>query len=176
MGTVRVPPSVQFFASIICGDSAILSVVETELVKAMGPIDERTDMLPFLHSDYYCREMGDRLTRYLLLFQPLADRGALAATKEATNEIERVYAREGHRSVNIDPGYMALEQVVLATTKGFAHRIYLGRGIFADLTLVYENGTYRGLQWTYPDYANELVPLLNRWREHYKGLLRCQKV
>ena len=65
--------------------------------------------------------------------------------------------------------------MVLATTKGFAHRIYLGSGIFADLTLVYENGTYRGLEWTYPDYGNELIPLLNGWREHYKGLLRCQK-
>jgi len=72
---------------------------------------------------------------------------------------------------------MALEHVVLATTKGYSHRIYLGEGIFADLTLLYENGTYRPLQWTYPDYGgDELIGLLNRWRERYKGLLRCRRV
>ena len=66
--------------------------------------------------------------------------------------------------------------MVLATTKGYAHRIYLGKGIFADLTLLYENGSYRALRWTYPDYgSDELIGLFNRWREHYKGMLRCQR-
>jgi hypothetical protein len=64
--------------------------------------------------------------------------------------------------------------MVLGTTKGFSHRIYQGQGIFADLTLIYENGTYRSLPWTYPDYGGrELISLLNGWREKYKRTLRC---
>ena len=31
----------------------------------------------------------------------------------------------------------------------------LSRGIYADLTSVYENGDYRPLPWTYPDWASE---------------------
>jgi hypothetical protein len=96
--------------------------------------------------------------------------------KLQTNGVESCYAVEGRRSVNVDPGYIALEQIVLGTTKGYSHRIYLGHGIFADLTLVYENGTYRTLPWTYPDYGSkELISLFNGWREDYKRLSRCQR-
>ena len=78
--------------------------------------------------------------------------------------------------MNIDPGYVALEHMVLATTKGYSHRVYLGQGIFADLTLIYDNGTYRSLPWTYRDYgSNELISLFNLWRERYKRLLRCRR-
>jgi hypothetical protein len=120
--------------------------------------------------------MGAHLMRCFVLFRPLLGREQLVAIKRGTNEIEGLHASRGQRSVNIDPGYIALEHVVLGTTKGYSHRIYLGEGIFADLTLMYENGTYRSLPWTYPDYAgDEITPLMNRWREHYKRMLRCQK-
>jgi hypothetical protein len=176
MGTINTPPSVQFFASIIFNDSVILSALEAELSERISPIKERTEVVPFSQSDYYCPEMGECLLRYFLLFAPLSGRDGLAEAKLRTNRIEALYSRDGRRSVNIDPGYIALEQVVLATTKGFAHRIYLSNGIFADLTLVFENGTYRGLPWTYPDYGSqEMISLLNLWREQYKGLSRCQR-
>jgi hypothetical protein len=81
---------------------------------------------------------------------------------------------DGKRRVNIDPGYIALEHVVLGTTKGFAHRVYLGQGIFGDLTLMYANSTYRPLEWTYPDYAGgDIIAMFKRWRETYKKELKC---
>ena len=176
MGTIKLPPPVQFFASIIFNDSGILSDVEAEVAARIGSIEERTDFMPFTQSGYYDPEMGAGLMRRFLLFSPLLERERLAEIKAATNMIEQAHSREGRRSVNIDPGYIALEQMVLGTTKGFSHRIYQGQGIFADLTLIYENGTYCGLPWTYPDYGGkELISLLNRWRERYKGRLRCQK-
>jgi hypothetical protein len=176
MGTIKTPSPVQFFASIIFNDSGILSHVMEELSRAIGPIEETTDQMAFSQSDYYAPEMGDRLMRCFVLFQPLTPREQLVEIKRVTNGIEERHGREGRRQVNIDPGYIALEHVVLATTKGYSHRVYLGRGIFADLTLMYENGTYRSLPWTYPDYAGDAItPLMNRWREHYKRMLRCQK-
>ena len=176
MGTVNIPPPVRFFASIIFKDSGILSAVEAELSKRLGSIEERTEVMPFSQSDYYCPEMGEGLLRYFLLFAPLFARDSLVDAKLETNHIEVLHAVDGRRSVNIDPGYVALEQVVLATTKGYNHRIYLGQGIFADLTLVFENGTYRRLPWTYPDYGGEeLISLFKGWREHYKRWLRWQR-
>ena len=174
MGTVKVPPPVKFFASIIFNDSGILSEVETEMAQSIGPIEGSTDSMPFSQSNYYASEMGAGLMRRFLLFGPLLARDRLADIKAATNMIEQTHASEGKRSVNIDPGYIALEQMVLGTTKGFSHRIYQGQGIYADLTLIYENGTYRSLPWTYPDYGGrELISLLNGWREKYKRTLRC---
>ena len=177
MGTINIPPPVQFFASVIFRDSGILSALESALSQAVAPIEEKTGVVSFSQSDYYCPEMGESLLRYFLLFTPLRGRDALAEVKIETNRIEAIHSEDGRRSVNIDPGYIALEQMVLATTKGYTHRIYLGKGIFADLTLAFENGTYHGLPWTYPDYGGqELISLLNGWRERYKRKLRCQKV
>ncbi len=176
MGTIKTPSPVQFFASIIFNDSGILSHVMEELTGTIGAIEETTDQIVFSQSNYYAPEMGDRLMRCFVLFQPLFPREQLVEIKRGTNEIESLHVREGRRAVNIDPGYIALEHVVLGTTKGFSHRIYLGKGIFADLTLMYENGTYRSLPWTYPDYAGDAItPLMIKWRDNYKRMLRCQK-
>jgi len=176
MGTIKSPPPVQFFTSIIFRDSGILSQAEAGLSGLLGALDEKTAVVPFCQSDYYEPEMGTELMRCFLLFQPLLDRERLAEIKGATNRIEERLSTDGRRLVNIDPGYVALEHMVLATTKGYSHRLYLGQGIFADLTLIYDNGTYRPLPWTYPDYgSDELISLFNLWRERYKRLLRWRR-
>jgi hypothetical protein len=79
----------------------------------------------------------------------------LAEVKITTNRMEQTYVRGGRRRVNIDPGYLLPERFVLATGKNFTHRIYLGMGIYADLTLVFSHGSFHPLPWTYPDYAEE---------------------
>ncbi len=176
MGTLKPPPPVLFFSSIIYKDPVILKGVEEGLAGIVGPILKKTEVMPFSESNYYEAEMGAGLLRYFVLFEPLLDRDKLAAFKVASNGIEAAASSDEKRQVNVDPGYIALEHLVLGTTKGFAHRIYLGGGIFADLTLIYENGSYRPLKWTYPDYGGgRLVGLFNGWREDYKGLLRCRR-
>ena len=153
-----------------------MAAIERELGDVLGPLQDRSPRKPFLHSDYYEKEMGKNLSRYFLLFRPLASREQLPEVKLQTNEIETRHALQGHRTVNIDPGYIALEHIVLATTKGFAHRLYLGKGIFGDLTLMFKNGSYHDLPWTYPDYrSEETIALCADWRQHYKESLRCQK-
>ena len=144
------------------------------MIGLLGPVKERTGPVPFTHSAYYEPEMGPGLSRCFLLFEPLVARERLVEMKHATNAIEQTLAMDGKRRVNIDPGYIALEHVVLATTKGFAHRVYLGQGIFGDLTLMFANSTYRPLEWTYPDYASgDIIAMFQRWRETYKKELKC---
>jgi hypothetical protein len=81
----------------------------------------------------------------------------LAAVKLATNAVENEYAENGRRRFNLDPGYLTRERLVLATGKNFVHRIYLGQGIFADLTLIYRKGRFEALPWTFPDYRTEAI-------------------
>jgi hypothetical protein len=163
-----------FFSSVIFGDDRLMAEAEAGMVKALGAVRERTGATLFTHSAYYEPEMGPGLSRCFLLFEPLVARERLVEMKHATNAIEQVLAMGGKRRVNIDPGYIALEHVVLGTTKGFAHRVYLGQGIFGDLTLMYANNTYRTLEWTYPDYAGgDIIAMFKRWRETYKKELKC---
>jgi hypothetical protein len=92
----------------------------------------------------------------------------LAQIKLATNELEQEYSSGGKRTVNIDPGYMLHERFVLATAKNYSHRIYIGRRIYADLTLIYKDGRFRALPWTYPDYADErMLTYLQQVRNKY---------
>jgi len=173
MGKIRQPQQVKLFASVIFHDDVDLLDVFSRLRTAIGPVEEQTEPAVFTHTTYYDKEMGEGLRRFFVLFAPLFDRAVLPDIKRATNEIEELFARSGNRMVNIDSGYIALEHVILATTKGYAHRVYLGKGIHADLTLMFNSGSYRILQWTYPDYAEpQTIALFNRWRELCRQSLR----
>ena len=82
------------------------------------------------------------------------------------------YSKDGSRTINIDPGYVAQEHVILATGKGFAHRPYLGDGVYADLTLIYRGDKYRRLEWTYPDYGTpEMIAMFHDLRKRYEDKL-----
>ncbi|OPX20432.1 MAG: hypothetical protein BZ151_03750 [Desulfobacca sp. 4484_104] len=62
---------------------------------------------------------------------------------------------------------------MLATGKNYVHRLYLDQGIYGDLTLVYQQGRFQPLPWTYPDYANPpLLDLLHLVRKKYLWQLR----
>ncbi len=128
-----------------------------ELVPPFGPVDMVSAWFPFNETDYYVDEMGSPLFRRFVVFSKLIAQDRLAEVKVFTNALEGRLSREGKRTVNVDPGYVAAERFVLATGKNFTHRIYLGSGIYGDLTLVYHKGQFQPLHWTYPDYAGEPI-------------------
>ncbi|MBU1229674.1 MAG: DUF4416 family protein [Proteobacteria bacterium] len=131
------------------------------LVERHGPVDYETPLLPFDHTAYYNQELGrpphGELFRRLLGFARLVPLDGLVAVKLATNTDERGQARpDGSRRVNLDPGLLTLERLILASGKNFTHRVYLGQGIWADLTLIYNRKSgWVALPWTFPDYATE---------------------
>ena len=177
MGIPGSPKPVRYFTSIIYQPQGNIQEVEDKLIAHLGPIASETDSKPFSQTTYYEKEMGNNLLRRFILFKPLERREELPAVKLMTNNLEEVTSVEGRRTFNIDPGYLSLEQVILATTKGYSHRIYLDKGIFGDLTLIYTNGTYGSLPWTYPDYgSSKIISMLNSWREDYKEDLRARSV
>ena len=176
MGIARTPQAVIYFAGILLKDESFMEGLADELTSLLGPVAEMTPLMPFTQTDYYEKELGKSPVRAFVLFAPLRDRNELPRIKAASNLIEDSRTINGLRPVNIDPGYIALEHVILATTKGYSHRVYLGEGIYADLTLMYLNGTYKALDWTYPDYREtQTIHLLNEWRERLKKELKCRR-
>ena len=131
--------------------------LHAELVERFGPVDYKSGLLPFDHTGYYEEELGKPLFRRLLGFERLVPLDGLRDMKLATNELERAHARpDGTRRVNLDPGLLTLERLVLASGQNFTHRVYLGSGIWADLTLIYNKRQgWVDLPWTFPDYATE---------------------
>jgi hypothetical protein len=145
------------------GDSVIKALVEK-----FGPVDVASSWFPFDFTTYYNDEMGIPLFRRLFGFKQLIQQHDLAQIKLTTNSLEHEYSYGGKRSVNIDPGYLLHERFVLATGKNYSHRIYIGKGIYADMTLIYTHGRFEPLPWTYPDYASKnIIDFLEKVRKKY---------
>ncbi|MCX7857847.1 MAG: DUF4416 family protein [Deltaproteobacteria bacterium] len=173
MGEVKETKPVLYFSSIIYGSGNAFNFAQEKLLNLFGEIEEITEEMSFSHTKYYEDEMGLNLKRKFVLFKSLKNREDLPEVKIKTNEIEKEFSFNGKRTFNIDPGYISLENVILATTKNYTHRIYIGKGIYADLTLIFKSGTFRPLEWTYPDYASEpIVGIFNKWRKVLKERLR----
>jgi hypothetical protein len=149
-------------------DKTIIDKLASELTCQFGQIDLVSSWMDFNYTSYYEPEMGSALVRRLFTFERLIQQDELAAVKIATNRIEQAYSAGGRRAANIDPGFMLPERFVLASGKNFSHRIYIGLGIYADLTLIYQKGSFQKLPWTYPDYADqEMLNFLDQVRRKY---------
>ncbi|QTA38145.1 DUF4416 family protein [Thermosipho ferrireducens] len=132
------------------------SEIESRLVKIFGPIDYKSEILDFeKYTLYYNKEMGDGVKGILVSFERLIHPYQLADIKLETNKIEQEFAVNGNRRFNIDPGYVHHMQFVLATTKMWPHRIYIGKGIYAETTLMYVNGKWKDYDFTYPNYKED---------------------
>ncbi|OQY21636.1 MAG: hypothetical protein B6I34_06995 [Anaerolineaceae bacterium 4572_32.1] len=159
MGTAKQPQPVKLIASVFAGSSSLLESACHRLEEIYGSVDYQSEQLPFDHTDYYRPEFGPGLKRIIMAFEQLVDPGDMAAIKQQTNFLESEWSIKSsesskeRRQVNIDPGYLSLSKLVLATTKNHAHRIYLSDGIYAEVTLHYRDGAFRSFPWTYPDYA-----------------------
>ncbi len=162
------PKPAKLVIGLFMREKALLEPLAAELNAAFGAVDLVSAWMPFDYTHYYEAEMGTPLFRRLLAFKELIEQQDLPRIKLATNALERRYVRDGRRRVNIDPGYLLYERFVLASGKNFSHRIYIGSGIYADLTLIYQKGDFQKLPWTYPDYADRpIVSFLRQVRGKY---------
>ncbi|MBU0517224.1 MAG: DUF4416 family protein [Proteobacteria bacterium] len=149
------PTPAKLVVGVIYALQDVFEAALCRLVDCLGEVDILGARLAFDQTDYYTPEMGPGLWRRLAAFRDLIDPGTLGPIKRRTAMIEAEFSKQGRRQVNLDPGSVTLERLVLATGKNFVHRVYLGQGVYADLTLVFERGRWRPLPWTYPDYAGE---------------------
>jgi hypothetical protein len=172
MGSLTTQAPVKLISGIIFKDEGSLREAEMILRSHLGEIDFESDLLPFAYTDYYEKEFGGGLLRKFISFRKLIAGERLASIKILTNKIENRLAKNGLRLVNLDPGYLTLAKLVLASTKDYSHRIYLGKGIFAEITLVYQGNNFQPQSWTYPDYRSaEYKKIFLKIRQIYAGQL-----
>ena len=173
MSQPSIPKPVKLIISLIAGEEKLFTVASAELSQRYGKIDFMSACIPFTMTEYYQKEMGEGLMRRFITFEDLLDPERLPEVKRYTDRLEGHYtSSEGNRRINLDPGYMTLYQLILATNKRYAHRLYLRDAVYADLTLIYKKKSFQPLAWTYPDYGStQIIAILNKLRERYQKQL-----
>lgn len=173
---------VQLFFAIMAREDDIFARAEAEIEAAWSPIHMRDDFYDFDPlTTYYKTEFGTGLRKRIVAVRDLIDPEELVDIKIRTNEMEDKISNssgDAPRIVNIDPGYLNFGKIVLASTKDHWHRLYIGQGIFAELTLRYQRAGkgYTPLEWTYPDYKMpERLDFFARLRQDYRERLRASE-
>jgi hypothetical protein len=173
MGQVQIAQKAILFAGLLYNDTVALQNVCERLQNSYGKISLYSRSFRFTETDYYAEEMGRDLTRIWVGFDTLIYRERIVGIKHQCNELEESFTRQRKRNVNIDPGYLTLGKVVLATTKDNQHRLYLDDGIYGEVTLRYRNRSYDPWEWTFKDYRrDEAVQFFIQLRSLYRGQLR----
>ncbi len=168
-------PGVKLIAGMLSSRKELLDEAADLLAGDYGAVDYRSGLIPFTYTRHYEREMGGGLMRQFVSFKNHVCADAIAGIKLRTVEIERMFSSgTGRRRINIDPGYVSGAKLVLATAKNYDHRIYLGCGIFAEVTLHYRGNSFIPWEWTYPDYrTKEYIDIFNHIRKIYMGAAKA---
>lgn len=168
MSSPRQADAVKLVVSVFFRQEDAFPHVMQIMTPHFGRPDFISAPMPFDFTTYYEKEMGGSLVRRLVSYEKLIPPESLPDIKLLTNRIELLLSDDGHRKVNIDPGYLSAAHLILATGKGYTHRPYLRDGIYADLTLIFTGGAFHTLSWTYPDYGGqEIMVWLCMIREKY---------
>lgn len=176
MSSTAFPEPVTLIVGIITSRISLFDRAEEELKQLYGPTGLKSDIFDFNFTDYYEEEMGPNLKRKFLSFKNKINPDQLSKIKLQTNELERIFAEKEPfvpRPINLDPGYISPSKLVLATTKDYAHRIYLRDGIYAEVTLIYRNKRFEPLDTTFPDYrTKKYIKFFTRIRNRIMAISR----
>ena len=169
MGRAEKHTPVKLIVGMLSSFSHLFEQIQKVLENEFGLSDYESPVLPFDKTDHYEKEFGSHLKRRFYSFENLIEAERLVDIKLFTNHLEKEFSdRKGNRNINIDPGYLVPGKLVLATTKDHQHRIYLGKGIYAEVTLRFKKGSFCPWEWTYPDYETlEYIDIFNWIRELY---------
>ncbi|MCI0417317.1 DUF4416 family protein [bacterium] len=175
MSSVEPVVPIKLFVVTLHRDAAILQSAKSDMINALGEIDWESEDFPFDVTDYYENEMGMGLLRRFYSFQRLIMPDQIAEIKIYTNQLEEKYRNEKGRRINLDPGYLDTYKVVLASTKFGGQKIYVGKGIYADMTLVMYKGQWESFAWGFPDFkSGRYDTALSTIRDLYKAQrLKC---
>lgn len=180
MSKLKNPNKVKLVTAIFSQYIDELNIIQKELTKKYGTIDFSSGDIDFTETTYYNKEMGDNLKIRFLSFQKRIDRSALPSIKLFCLKLEKKHSvvkeKIMKRKVNIDPGLLSLENFILSTGKPYSHRIYLDKGVWAEITLIFKKDHYAELDWTYPNYKSDKVKdILLKIRKIYHKQLNDEK-
>ena len=149
---------VKLIFALMYKDYNVLNNVKKILIENFGEIDFESDEYDFdIFTNYYEKEFGKGLKKRLISFENLIDRERIVDIKIFSMNLEERFSRNGRRQINIDPGYITETSLILTSKKERPHRIYLSRGVFAEVTLLFGRKSCINLPWTFPDYKTDIV-------------------
>jgi len=181
LGKIYFAQPVKLIISLITADIKLFEFYKEILIKKFYCIDLESNIQPFIFTKYYENEFGKNLLQKLFSFKSLVKSEQLSEIKKITNNFENAFARNVSkgdlsvlkRKINIDPGYISLDKFILVSTKNGPARIYIGNGIYAEITLRFIDRTFIPCEYTYPNYkTEEYVNFLNIVRQKYKLQLK----
>ena len=159
MGDIHDPSPALLIFAVSSRHVAALDWTRDRIVEHHGPTVIVSEAFEFTETDYYAATMGTDLKKQFVACEVPIDPARLSDVKRETNAWETDYAALGRhaepRPLNVDPGYVTPAKLVLASTKDHAHRVYLRDGIYAEVTLHYQQRSWQPHPWTYPDYRRE---------------------
>jgi hypothetical protein len=158
MGTIKSPEkSLLFFAVMYSSEENAKKTIKL-LLKKFGNILSESDEFNFNFTDFYENEFGKNLKKRFVLFEKKINREELAKIKIFSNKTEEKFSKNNKRTVNLDPGYLTMHNLILASCKEFPHRIYIGNGIYAEVEMMFKKGNQIEFpQYVYLDYKTELA-------------------
>lgn len=146
-------PSCLPTVSVLAGASGPRPAAREGLEGILGPVLLESGGYPFDMSDYYAAEMGGGLVRVWLVFGT-ADPSMLPGWKADCASLEDSLREGGRRTVNIDPGYLDLGKLVLASSKEAPDKVYMGGGVWAHTCLRYRDGGFTAPDHSFPDFRD----------------------
>jgi hypothetical protein len=150
---------VKLIIGILAADEECCKTAVEAITDEFGKADFVSEVWAFEQTDYYKEQTGEHILRQFVSIEKLIDPGKLAKIKHKTNKLEQKLAgkvdSELPRPINLDPGIIEPSKLVLATTKNYSHRIYIGQKMYAEVTLIYDKGQWRPFEYTYPDYRQQ---------------------
>ena len=159
MWKLKDPNPVKLIIGILAANYQCLHSAADVLTDKFGNADFMSEVWPFDKTDYYKDQTGTRILRQFVSIERLIKPVKLAKIKLQTNKLEQKLAKALGiplpRPVNLDPGIIEPSKLVLATTKNYSHRIYIGKNMYAEVTLIFEKGHWQPFDYTYPDYRQQ---------------------
>ncbi len=170
MWELKEPKPVKLLIGILAADKTCLDIAIEELIVTFGKADFVSDVWPFNQTTYYNSQIGEKILRQFICIHCLIDPEKLAEIKLKTNKLEQDLALQididTPRPINLDPGIIEPSKLILASTKNFSHRIYIGKKIYAETTLIFDKGSWNSLPYTFPDYKQDCYhKFFNKVRE-----------
>jgi hypothetical protein len=159
MWNLKEPIPVKLIIGILAANEQCLKTAVDKIQTEFGKFDFTSPVWPFTQTNYYKDELGTSPLRQFISIDQLINPGQLAQIKHKTNKLEQESATGLNlnlpRPVNLDPGIIEPSKLILATTKNYSHRIYIGNKMYAEVTLIYDKKNWHPFEYTYPDYRQQ---------------------
>ena len=159
MWTLKKPDPAKLIVGILASDAEALNTATEAIIAKFGKADFLSDVWPFNMTRYYEAETGNSILKQFVSIEKLICPSKLAGIKHKTNKLEVKLAGKLNtglsRPINLDPGIIEPSKLILATTKNFSHRIYIGKKMYAEVTLTFDKGRWKDYEYTFADYKQQ---------------------